>query len=395
MLDEKMKIEKTNNHEKNGKYNIIYMIDGLGMGGAERLMVPILSNLDHNSFSAKVAVFQNRNGNPIADELKALGIPVDLISIPYLRDFAALPKIINYLHNVNADLVHTQLEFANILGGLAAKRLRIPCVSTLHTIPSQDMSLKSKLHQELEYFCLRHFFDMIVSVSNETRYFHMKSGRMPEKKTRTIYNGIDLAHFNQSLQIDREAVLHDLGIPASAVVLTTVAVLREPKGIQYMIRAMPEILAVHPNAYYLVIGSGDFEAKLKKEAVQNSAERIVFAGMRKDIPELLSVSNIFILPTLTEALPTVLAEAMALRIPILATRVGGIPEMVEDGINGRLVPPADIQQLVSVCNEMLTQHKAISGMGGAGRKIVEERFDVCVQVRELESLYQELIANYE
>lgn len=390
-----MKLERTNDHYKNGRNNIVYMIDGLGMGGAERLMTPILSSLDPNNFSARVAVFQNRNGNPIANELRELGIPVDLISIPYLRDFTALPRIINYLRTTNANLVHAQLEFANILGGVAAKRLHIPCVSTLHTIPSQEGSLKSKLHQGLEYFCLRHFFDMIISVSNETRVSHLKAGRIPEKKMRTIYNGIDLAHFGESLQVEREAVLGDLGIPASAVVLTTVAVLREPKGIQFMIRAMPEILAVHPNAYYLVIGSGDFEGELRKEAAQSSMERIVFTGMRKDIPQLLSVSNIFVLPTLTEALPTVLAEAMALRLPILASRVGGVPEMIEDGINGRLVPPADTRQLASVCNDMLTNLKATADMGEAGRKIVKERFDVRVQASQLQDLYRELITDYE
>jgi glycosyltransferase involved in cell wall biosynthesis len=373
------------------KHTIVYLMDGLGMGGAERLMVPILSNIDRNSFLARVVVLTNKHGNPVARDLAALGIPVDFIPVPNLRDLTALPRIVNYLCNVGANLVHTQLEYANIFGGWAAKRLKIPSVSTLHTIPPQKRKLKSRLRQEFEFFCLRHSFDMVIFVSNETRQFHMKTWRMSEQKTCTIYNGIDLTHFTQPLQVDRDAVFADLGIPPSATILTTVAVLREPKGIQYMIRALPEILAAYPDVYYLVVGIGRYESELRMEAERSGTGRVVFAGMRKDIPRLLSISNMFVLPTLTEALPTVLAEAMALRLPILATRVGGVPEMVEDGINGRLVPPADVQQLASACIEMLARQKTLSDMGRAGRKIVEERFDVHMQVGRLQDLYRRLI----
>ena len=131
------------------KYNIVYFIDGLGMGGAERLMVPILKNLSRKVFVPRVCAFHVRNGNPVADDLRALGIPVDLLPIPYLRDVTALPRLYRYLKNVRADLVHTQLEFADSLGNIAAKLLHLPSVSTIHTMPSQEMKIKSKIHQIL------------------------------------------------------------------------------------------------------------------------------------------------------------------------------------------------------------------------------------------------------
>lgn len=390
-----MKDESANISESR-KFNIVFLIDGLGWGGAERLMIPILANIDRQLFSVRVGVFQVRNGNPIADDLNALGIPVDLIPVPYMRDLTAVPRITSYLKDVKADLIHAQLELGDILGGLAALRMRLPSVSTLHTMPSQDMGIKSRMHQEVEYFCLRHFFNMVISVSEEARQFHKTIGKLPDRKTCTIYNGIDLSHFLTPLRSDREAVLREFNIPSSATVLITVAVLRELKGIQYMIRALPEILAANPDLYYLIAGSGDFQDELVEEASRAGVtERVVFAGARKDVPALMSGSDIFVLPTLTEALPTVLAEAMAAHLPILACRVGGVPEMVEDGVNGRLVAPSDPQQLAHVCNEMLQHPATLSKMGLAGRQIVEEKFNVRVQVEKLQSLYRNLITSYE
>lgn len=378
------------------KFNIIFLIDGLGWGGAERLMVPILANIDRRLFSVRVVVFQVRNGNPIADDLKALGIPVDLIPVPYMRDLTAIPRIAAYLKDMKADLIHAQLELGDILGGLTAFYMRLPSVSTLHTMPSQDMGLKSKMHQEVEYFCLRQFYNMIISVSDEARQFHKDVGKLPDRKTCTIYNGIDLSHFPASPHADREAVLREFNIPASARVLITVAVLRELKGIQYMIRALPEILSANPDLYYLVAGSGDFQEALIEEASRAGvSQRVVFAGARKDVPALMSASDIFVLPTLTEALPTVLAEAMASYLPILACRVGGVPEMVEDGVNGRLVAPSNSEQLATTCIDMLQDSVILSKMGQAGRQIVEEKFNVLVQVEKLQNLYQNLITSHE
>ena len=389
-----MKDESINSSEAR-KFNIVFLIDGLGWGGAERLMIPILANIDKQLFSVRVGVFQVRNGNPIADDLRALGIPVDLIPVPYMRDLTAISRITAYLKDVKADLIHAQLELGDILGGITAQRMRLPSVSTLHTMPSQDMGLKSRMHQEVEYFCLRHFFSMIISVSDEARQFHKEVGRLSDRKTCTIYNGIDISHFPTSPRSNREAVLDEFNIPSAATVLITVAVLRELKGIQYMIRALPEILSANPNLYYLIAGSGDYQDALMEEASRVGVrDRVIFAGARKDVPALMSASDIFILPTLTEALPTVLAEAMAAYLPIVACRVGGVPEMVEDGVNGRLVDPANPQQLASVCNDLIQHPETLSKMGYAGRRIVEEKFDVRVQVEKLQNLYRNLIKSY-
>ena len=378
------------------RYTVVYLIDGLGMGGAERLMVPLLKHLNREIFDPRVCVFQIKDGNPIADDLGAINVPVDYLPIPYLRDLSALPRLRRYLKMVQADLVHTQLEFADTLGNIASKLLRLPSVCTIHTMPLQEIGIKRKSHQKAEWLALRFFCDRIISVSEEARLYHLGISHAAPEKVSTIYNGIDLTHYRH---IDRQKVRvevrNELDIPVEANVLATVAVLRDLKGIQFMIRAMPKILASYPDAYYLIAGDGTYRDTLVAEVAELGVEnRVIFTGMRKDVPRILSASDVFVLPTLTEALPTVLAEAMAAHLPIVASAVGGIPEMINDYDNGRLVSPGNVQQLTDVVIELLSDGGSRQKMGEAGWEVVNRKFNISEQVRRLSDLYLDLLIKY-
>lgn len=379
------------------RFVVVFIIDGLGLGGAERLMVPILKYLDRNIFEPRVCVLQDKDGNPMAEDLFVLGVPVDLLPIHYLRDITAIPRIYAYLRRVKADLVHTQLEFSNILGNFAAKLLRLPTVSTIHTMPRQDMGRKMKLHQTLEMMSLRFFCDKVISVSEEARLFHLKIGQFLPHKIQTIYNGIDFSNFSE-LDIVSEAasVRNELALPVEAKLLTTVAVLRELKGIQFMLRALPAVLDKYSNVYYLIVGSGAYREALERETDNLGIKsHVIFLGKRSDIPRLLAATDIFILPTLTEALPTVLAEAMAAHLPIIACKVGGVPEMVMDEVNGILIPPEDPPALSNACVSLLSDLDRGKTMGEAGWRFASQKFNIQMQVEQLKNLYVGLIETYE
>jgi glycosyltransferase involved in cell wall biosynthesis len=379
-----------------GKYKIAYLIDGLSMGGAERLMVPILKHLNRTGFDAYVCALQSKDGNFMAEEIRALGIPVECLEIKHLRDLNALPRLIKYLQEIDADLVHTQLEFANILGNISAKFLGLPSVCTIHIMPSLDVKTKTQLHQRLEWFVLKYCCNQVISVSEEARLYHIDiSGATPDRVS-TIYNGIDFSGFlHLERDLERIDVRTELGIPSSANLLTTVAVLRPQKGLQYMIQAFPAILTSNPDTYYLIVGDGSHRNSLIEEAkTANVSPKVIFAGMRKDVARLLAASDIFVLPTLTEALPTVLAEAMAAKLPIVASRVGGIPEMVNDGQNGCLVEPKDIAGLSAACIQLLNDPEKRASMGAEGWKIVNQMFNIERQVDKLEALYMNQLRVY-
>lgn len=374
---------------------VLYLIDSLRMGGAERLLVSYLKHLDSTQIEPRVCALQIREGNPIGEQILQLGIPVDTLLVKNLRDITALPRLLAYMRRHKIDLVHTQLEFANTLGNTASWILGIPSIATMHTLNDPEKGSKTYRRIAIMLWILRHFCNRVVAVSEETRRHHLRVGGNKPENVITLYNGIDLTPFQQIRDEEIQAMRSQLGIPTSAQVLTTVAVLRQPKGIQYLIEALPAILQGNPEAYYLIVGDGDYRSQLEEQVRDLGVERkVIFTGYRNDIPQLLEMSDIFVLPTLTEALPTVLAEAMAASKPIIASKVGGIPEMVIEGKNGLLLSPQNAEELAAACLNLLQNPSQAQEMGKAGRKIVEERFNIPVQVKMLETLYKELLNEY-
>lgn len=374
------------------KPTIITIIDGLGMGGAERLLIPYLRYLQANGFALRVCALQERQGNPLAAEVAALGVPVDLLPVPYLRDVTAVPRLMAYLRQYQADLVHTQLELANTLGTVAARLLGLPTVCTLHTIDEPQAGSKTARRIRLMWWVLRHFCQRIMAVSEGTRQHHLQAARFAPEQVVTLYNGIDLTRFGPRDMACQTAVRRSLGIPAAAKLMTTVAVLRQPKGIQHMLEALPVVLTAVPDAHYLIVGDGDYRATLEAQVADlGLGERVCFAGQRQEVADLLAASDLFVLPTLTDALPTVLMEAMALRLPLLATAVGGVPEMVENGLNGLLVSPGAADQLAQAAIGLLQDGARRRDMGKNGRLLVEQKFNIQRQAAELATLYRTLL----
>ena len=160
-----------------------------------------------------------------------------------------------------------------------------------------------------------------------------------------------------------------------------------------MLDAMPAVLTAVPDAHYLIVGDGDYRPELEAQMAQLAIdERVHFAGQRRDVADLLAASDLFVLPTLTDALPTVLMEAMALHLPLLATAVGGVPEMVQNGYNGLLVPPGSASQLAQATIALLQDEAKRREMGENGRLLVEQKFNIQRQAAELASLYRTLLS---
>lgn len=373
------------------KTKIIWMIDSLGHGGAERLTLAILERFDRERFDLRVCALQERGGNPVAKDLQNAGIPVDLLNIPTLRHPANLFKITGYLRRHKPQLIHAQLEFSIVLGSLAAKLLGIPCVTTLHTLDNPQ-ERRAYWRYRVTLSALKHLCARSIGVSESTRLHHLRDGNIPGEKIITLYNGIDLSAYKTPTP---EACLEkrkELGLTPDSVVAVTVAVLREPKGIQFMLQAMAQLRKTHPNLQYLVVGDGEHGPALKEMARNLELEnRVIFAGQRKDIPEILPVCDFFVLPTLTEALPTVLMEAMAAQKAIIASNVGGVPEMIQDGVNGRLLPPGDVPALVTACAHLADDSALRNAWGAAGQAICREKFNIERQIISLENLYASLI----
>ena len=373
---------------------IIWMIDSLGPGGAEQLMPSILKNLKRAGFNVRICALQIRAGNPIASELERLGLPVDLVPILNLRQPFNLFHILRYLRLHRPQLLHTQLEFADILGTVAAKILGIPSVSTVHTLDAFPEKKSAWGRMKLRWFLLGKYCNCVIAVSEKTRLHYLQSGRLHQDKVITLYNGVDISRFKNTDASQIAKTKQALRLPLNSKVIITVAVLREPKGIQFMIEALPAILEQFPDVHYLIVGDGEYGAALSDLAtVLDIKKHITFAGHRTDIPDLLACCDIFVLPTLKDALPTVLIEALAAERPIVASDVGGVPEIIENGVNGLLVAPGDPSKLANACLQLLKDNELISQIVMAGNKTVRQRFNIDSQIEQLSGMYEELTSH--
>jgi glycosyltransferase involved in cell wall biosynthesis len=369
---------------------VLFLIDGLGMGGAERLLGYTLPALQLAGFETRVCSLQVRDGNPAAAELERNGIRIDVCNLRRLRNAREVLKLFGYLSKQRFDLLHTQLEASNILGTLYARLHGIPAICTLHTVEHPRGAARRR--DVLLNWVLRNYCRKVICVSDHVREHYIRRLHYPPGNLLTLYNGIKLAAFN-GVPNDRAVIRRALGAPESAPLITTVSVLRAPKGIDAMIRAMPAILRRHADAHYLIVGDGEQGDHLKSLTHQLGLTRhVIFAGRRSDVPELLSASDVFVLPSLNDALPTVLAEAMAASVPIVATNVGGIPEMVTHAVNGFLVPPGAPDHLASTCLRLLDNPHMARDMGARGRRAAERQFDLATHASRLCALYEEIIA---
>lgn len=370
---------------------VLWIIDSLGPGGAEGLMLPLLKNMSGSTITPRVCALRVRNGNPIAVELEKINVAVDLLPIENLRDVTGFKHLVEYIHRHKPDVVHTQLEASDILGTLAAKYLNIPSVATVHTLDIPSPKKRVYWRNRLRWSILGWFAKRVIAVSDITRDVYLKLG-ISGKKIVTMYNGIDLNVFSRR-GTRASQKMNILNLSPESVVITTVAVLREPKGIQFMLQAIPAILKETPKLFYVIAGDGDYRTALEELSTQlNIQEHVIFLGHRTDIPEILAASDLFVFPTLQDALPTVLFEAMAVGLPIIASEVGGVPEIIRHQENGFLIPPADPSSLAGACIHMLRDRDYSGRLSRSALHTVKDRFDIKKQIQNLVSLYDQVKA---
>jgi len=210
-----------------------------------------------------------------------------------------------------------------------------------------------------------------------------------------IPNGVDLARFDAP--VDSAAVRGSLGIEPDAPLVTVVSRVTRLKGLEQFIGAAAVLAERHPRARFLVAGEpapGDelYLASLKRLAARlGIGDRLVFAGLRQDVPALLGASTVAVMPSLNEALSNSLLESMAAGVPTVATRVGGTPEALTDGESGLLVPPGDMAALAAAVRRLLDDPAAATAYGRAARRVIEQRFSLRTMVAATERLYVGLL----
>jgi glycosyltransferase involved in cell wall biosynthesis len=366
------------------KAKVLHLVEDLKTGGLERVIADIAQGLDKQKF--EVEVWCVARGGEVAAELAEKGIEVKILGIFSCYHPYRIMNIAWLLKKSKADIVHTHGYFASVIGRTAARIAGVPILID-HMHSTYWEYKKRQIFVEKLLSSLTH---KVICCSRAVENFVTGHLKVNPSKTIVIYNGADEEIF---IPTENSALKARLGIQPADPVVGTVSSLYHHKGHEYLLQAVPLVLEAFPSTKFLIVGDGPLRKKLEDQAEDlNISAHLVFTGKRKDVPDLLSVMGIFVLPSCSrEGLGISIIEAMASEKPVVATEIGGIPEVVADEETGYLVPPQNPDALAKAIVNLLQSPQRAKEMGRRGRARFEEKFTKRKMLSEVENLYLNLM----
>ena len=365
-----------------GRVRVVEIMATGTNGGAQEHVFALASRLCSDRYDVRVISLSH--GSSVRRMQKA-GIETSVIDEP--DDRLAVRALAEELAAFEPEVVHNHMYRAEVVGTLAALHLgengcrRPAVISTVHSSRVRCVDDREKLRQ------LTPLMDRLIVVSRAIERKIAEEGRKGAPVS-LIYNGVDLQRYNHQQPC---CTLHEeYGIDSEGPIVGVVARLEAEKGHRTLIDAWPDVLAAVPSAWLLIIGEGSERDSLESQAQSLGIEhRVVFTGRREDVPAVTAALDISVLPSYREAQGLSVLEAMALSRPVVASAVGGIPEMIEDGVTGLLVPPHDREALAAAIVRLLTDHPLADMIARAGHNLVHDRFCIEMMIESISSLYDE------
>ena len=361
-----------------GPLRVMFVITSMPVGGAETLLVELIRRMDRERFQPELCCLKYYD---VLGEELAREIPTFTGLLAHKYDVGVLGRLKRLMRQRKIDAVVTvgtggdKMFWGRLAGWLAGAPV---ICSSLHSTGLPD-------HVEFLNRLLSPLTDAFIAVAESHGCYLAAHEGCPAKKIRVIPNGVDVERFHPRWP-DR-ALQQELGLDANAPVVGIVAALRPEKNHELFLQVAAMVRAKLPAARFLVVGDGPQRATLEKLAENlNITEAVRFLGTRSDVPELLSLMDVLVLTSHMEANPICLLEAMASEKPVVATRVGSVPETVLDGRTGFLVPAGDSEALAQRVLELLTDRVRAATLGLAGREHVIAHWSVDRMVQGYEDL---------
>jgi glycosyltransferase involved in cell wall biosynthesis len=376
------------------KVAVLQLIDQLGTGGAEILQSTLAASIDRDRFDWHVITLR-----PAADvlprvevELREMGVPLNVLNQRKAYDLRAVLRLNRYIRRNKIDIIHTHLEGADIVGGIAGLLARKPVVSTVHLLHS-DIVGSSAAHRLMLKVTARWLCKRIAVVAESMREDTAKWLGVPLRKVVAIPNGVDTTRFHTGPGLDRTAVKRSLaGGDGNYPLVINVARLFPQKTQEYLIKAARIVLASVPKVRFAIVGTGPREAEIATLIHEEGLDDKVFlAGRRDDVPDVLAAADLFALSSMQEGLPVALLEALAAACPVVSTDVGGVSEIVRHNVTGLLVPPSDPEALAAAIVEMLSDPKRARSLALKGQELVQREYSMQAWGRKWQALYLQVL----
>jgi glycosyltransferase involved in cell wall biosynthesis len=366
-----------------GPLKVAHLIKGLGRGGAESLLPQTLARRG-GDFSYTVGYLLPWK-DALAGEVEAAGATVRCLGgRSNLGLLARVPAVARWLRAERADVVHAHLPLAGVVARLAGRAAAVPVIYTEHNL-QERYHPATRWANRLTWRLQRRVIAVSAEVAESIRR-HL-GARVP---VTVVRNGIE-TDGPAPAPAELAALRAQCGIAGGAPLVGTVAVLRRQKRLDLWLEAARRLRVELPSCRFLIVGDGPLRGELEAEAGRlGIAEAVVFAGLQSPVAPFLAACDVVMISSEFEGLPLALLEAMAAERAVVATRVGGIPEVVEDGVSGVLVPFGDPAALAAAAAALLAEPERRRRLGAAARRRVEAEFAVARMARELESIYRQV-----
>lgn len=370
------------------KHSVLFLIDVLGeLGGAETNLAQVASLLPKDKYSPVICCLK---GGKVFDELKAKKMNVIDLRVKRIYGISGIIKafkLARIIKQQNIKIMVTYLESSDFWGSVVGRLAGVPIIVSSR----RDMGFNLKLRHRLAYRIVNHSFDKIIAVCEGLREKIIRSEKVRPEKVLTIYNGVDIHEENG---IDKMGLKKSLGLDSDKLTVTMLANLSPVKGHRDLLSAAVKVLEKIKSVQFLLVGA---EKNGYKELLSEMASRlgidkqIVFAGFRRDIPQILSISDISVLSSTSEGLSNAILEYMSSGKPVVATDVGGNKELVVNGSTGLLVPARNPEALSQAICTLLYDEKLRRNMGENGRNRVKAYFSKDGMIKNLEQLFDSLL----
>jgi len=348
------------------------------------MFINLADFINPDKFKSYVGVF--REGE-LTSELRKRGIKfLWLKESTQTYDYKFLKNIIQLIKQNRIDLIHSHTWGTDFYGYWASKILGIPMISTIHN----RYYIFEKWSRRFSYKVFISQIKKIVAVSKDIQNLLREELKIPPQKVKLIYNGIDTHKFENKK--DLKSLRKELNLSEEELILGNVGNLREVKDHHTLILSFHKVITLFPQAKLLIVGEGELKSSLVKLCAELGLEnRVLFLGHREDVNLLLGLMDLFILSSHSEGCSISLLEAMASGKPVIATRVGGNPELILDGKTGFLVPPAEPEKLAEKTIFLLKNEDLRVKMGDEGRRRVKVKFSLETMVKNYEELYSKVL----
>ncbi|MFZ4777161.1 MAG: glycosyltransferase [Terrimicrobiaceae bacterium] len=361
---------------------VLHVIDSLHLGGAQEVVLNLATCGNRQRFTHEVATMHGQG--VYWDRMAALGIPLHSLSPHKLFPWYAvsLPAL---LLRGGFDIVHCHLVASNIIAKPLARLCGVPVVLN-HDHTNDDYRANDRLRLLLDTLSNR-LASHIITVSDSCRRFLISREGVPAGKITLIQNAIDLQRFSPACG-KRSDARKMLGLPENAPVIAGVGRLNPQKNFSLFIRIAAQVLNRHPSAVFLLAGQGPEESLLRSLAQEYGlGDRLRFCGYVPDTRQVYLAADILLMPSLFEGLPMTLLEAMAMRVPVVASALDGIAEVVEDGRDGFLVPSGDAEKFCGRVCALIEDPVLATTVGSAAAEKISRRFSSARMCAEVEQIY--------